>query len=147
MRATPLTERELTHLRGVLTELYEQNGRHTRKTAQAIGWTKASVSDVLNGRCGVGVGLLTRLSKVTGRPIDDLLGRSTSRAGMRRREVGESLRCLRETFHASPGALAQVRRFADVEHVRRIEAGEVELNREELTAYLCGIFACANTQP
>lgn len=100
MRATPLTE------------LYEQNGRHTRKTAKAIGWTKASVSDVLNGRCGVGVGLLTRLSKVTGRPIDDLLGRSTSRAGMRRREVGESLRCLRETFHASPGALDVARTAA-----------------------------------
>lgn len=73
-RALPREQNE--RLRALLREIITKDfdGGLT-KAAEKLGVTHATVSDVLNGKRGVGQKLLNGLAEHTGRSLDDLLGR------------------------------------------------------------------------
>lgn len=88
-RALPREQNE--RLRALLREIITKDfdGGLT-KAAEKLGVTHATISDVLNGKRGVGQKLLNGMAEYTGRSLDDLLGRpvvvydaATTRRGSR----------------------------------------------------------------
>lgn len=72
-RALPHAQNE--RVRGILRELVrDEFAGAVKKTADALGVTHATVSDVLSGKRGVGQKLLSSIATHTGRSMDDLLG-------------------------------------------------------------------------
>lgn len=73
-RALPREQNE--RLRALLREIIAQDfDGGLSKAAEKLGVTHATVSDVLNGKRGVGQKLLNGMAEHTGRSLDDLLGR------------------------------------------------------------------------
>lgn len=72
-RALPPAQNE--RVRGILRELVRvEFAGAVKKTADALGVTHATVSDVLSGKRGAGQKLLAGIAAHTGRSLDDLVG-------------------------------------------------------------------------